>query len=78
MLNESHIREILIAFLDPEIAVKAQVIPRSEGLIHQSLEVIYNSDSWILQRVNNEVFKNPHSIQRNTEIVLKALSLIHI
>ena len=43
--------------------------PVSEGLINNTWKVDINGQSYILQRVNNNVFKNPEDIASNLELI---------
>ena len=70
---------------EPEIIAKhfdigADVISANlvgNGLIHRTWKVETNLRNYVLQQINENVFKNPQDINNNIQIITDHLSLHH-
>jgi hypothetical protein len=54
---------------DFEIMAAAEIISFGNGLINNTWKVIDGANTYILQRVNTSVFKNPYAIAYNIEAI---------
>ncbi|MES2773039.1 MAG: aminoglycoside phosphotransferase family protein [Bacteroidota bacterium] len=53
---------------------ESEVVPFGTGLINDTWKVINHTGTYILQRVNNTVFKQPHDIANNISLVANHLA----
>ncbi len=52
-----------------------EIVPLKSGLINETYQVkLDNGTSYILQRINTEIFKNPQALQENCQLVSTFLS----
>jgi Ser/Thr protein kinase RdoA (MazF antagonist) len=56
---------------------ECQIVSLNDGLINKTWKISSGSKSYILQRINNSVFKNPHAIAQNIKLVDEYLKLHH-
>jgi Ser/Thr protein kinase RdoA (MazF antagonist) len=56
---------------------KVQAIPFGKGLINHTWKIIDKDKIYILQRINNDVFKNPLDIDHNTRLIGNHLKKYH-
>lgn len=50
-----------------------EIVPISNGLINKTYKIINDKEIFILQKVNNDIFKNPESISHNIQVLSKHL-----
>ncbi|MFD2034333.1 phosphotransferase enzyme family protein [Belliella marina] len=55
-----------------------QIIPFGSGHIHHTYKVIDGQDTYILQRFNKDVFKNPEIISHNHELLIKYMDYLNL
>lgn len=71
---EPHI-DIILTFLPKANQNQLKITPISSGLINSTFKIECNGSGFILQKVNNYVFKNPQLIHHNYNRIKKQLLL---
>lgn len=67
------LKSIVSSFVSIEEACNFEVNPITKGLINTSYKVTLDGNEFVLQQVNNQVFKNPQEVQQNIQLVSQYL-----
>jgi Ser/Thr protein kinase RdoA (MazF antagonist) len=59
------------------LVATADIKPFGNGLINSTWKVCNSKEEFILQRINNAVFKNPNDIAHNIQLIGSHLSIFH-
>lgn len=60
---------ILEQFFPNVGAEKPEIVPLKSGLINETYRVNFDGESFILQRINTEIFKDPEALQENCRVI---------
>ena len=69
--------EIVKRFLNVVAHSDISITPINTGLINDTFKVCYGREVYVLQKLNQEVFKTPQVIQDNYNLVKRHLAKAH-